>query len=548
MSSEIGILVNTSSASQILQGALALHRMGNLRAAMDGYMRVLKDDPQNADALYYVAVVAVQEGQYPDGIKLAQRALSVGPAQPRLHNLLGQTYVRLGQEQDALASFDRAIELQPDFADAHGNRANVLVNLRRFDDALAAYDRALELRPDSYEDWVNRGALLQDFDLYEEALTSYERAIALRPEVPAAHHNLANILRDLSQIEDARASRKGTPPETGSFDLAIAAYDKAIALDGKFFDAYLGRALVHLLRGNWDAGFRDFEYRSKVGKPTYVPLPQKLWKGEPLPGERLVLVAEQGLGDTINFARFGTLLAARGYDVTILVRPSMRALLSTIKGVTIATSPEELAKDPRPLRWLPLMSVAGQLGILPATIPAVVPYLTASPERIATWAQRLGKDGFKIGINWASGHSENLHFLKRNIPLADFAPLAALPGIKLFSLQKGPAVQQIAEVAFRDRITTLDADPNPNDDLFLDTAAVMTQLDLIITCDTSVAHLAGALARPVFTALPMIADWRWLLSRNDTPWYPTMRMFRQSAPRDWTDTMARITEAVRAMM
>jgi cytochrome c-type biogenesis protein CcmH/NrfG len=522
--------------------------MGNLRAAMDGYMRVLKDDPQNADALYYVAVVAVQEGQYPDGIKLAQRALSVGPAQPRLHNLLGQTYVRLGEEQEALASFDRAIELQPDFADAHGNRANVLVNLRRFDDALAAYNRAIELRPDSFEDWINRGALLQDFDLYEEALTSYERAIALRPENPAGHFNLANVLRDLGQIEDARASRNRKPPETGSFDLAIAGYDKAIALDGKFFDAYLGRALVRLLRGNWDAGFHDFEYRSKVGKPTYVPLPQKRWNGEQLPGERLVLVAEQGLGDTINFARFGALLAARGYDVTILVRPAMRALLSTIKGVTIATSHEELAKDPRPLRWLPLMSVAGQLGIAPTTTPADVPYLTATPERVATWAERLGQDGFKIGINWVSGHSENLHFLKRNIPLADFAPLAALPGVKLFSLQKGPAAAQIAEVPFRDQITTLDTDPNPDADLFLDTAAVMTQLDLIITCDTSVAHLAGALARPVFTALPMIADWRWLLSRDLTPWYPTMRLFRQSAPRDWTDTMARITEAVRAMM
>ena len=267
------------------------------------------------------------------------------------------------------------------------------------------------------------------------------------PRICAANYNLANILRDLSQIEDARASRKGTPPETGSFDLAIAAYDKTIALDAKFSEAYLGRALVHLLRGNWDAGFRDFEYRSKVGKPTYVPLPQKQWNGEPLPGERLVLVAEQGLGDTINFARFGTLLSARGYDVTILARPSMRALLSTLHNVTVATSPEELAKDPRPLRWLPLMSVPGQLGITPATTPADIPYLTATPERIATWAKRLGNDGFKIGINWVSGHSENLHFLKRNIPLADFVPLAALPGVKLFSLQK-----EIGRASCRERV------------------------------------------------------------------------------------------------
>ena len=173
--------MNSSTAKQTLQGALALHRMGNLRAAMDGYMRVLKDDPQNADALYYVAVVAVQEGQFPDGIKLAQRALTLGPPQARLHNLLGQTYFRLGQADEALASYDRAIKLQPDFADAHGNRANVLVIFRRFKEALAAFDRALAIRPDSFEDWTNRGALLQDFEVFEEALASFDAPLRWGP-------------------------------------------------------------------------------------------------------------------------------------------------------------------------------------------------------------------------------------------------------------------------------------------------------------------------------------------------------------------------------
>ena len=466
----------------------------------------------------------------------------------RSHNLLGQTHFRLGQAEEALASYDRAIQLQPDFADAHGNRANVLVIFGRFKEALAAFDRALAIRPDSHEDWINRGALLQDFELFDEALASYDHAIALRPEFAPAHLNRANVLRDLGQIADARANLNGTPPGTSSFDLALAAYNKAIALDAKLADSFLGRALVYLLRGKWDAGFRDFEFRTKVGKPTFTALPHPSWNGEPLPGERLVLVAEQGLGDTINFSRFAPLLAARGYDVTLMVRPSMRALLSALHNVTIVTSPEDLAQDPRPIKWLPLMSVAGQLGIQPETVPADVPYLSASPERIASWGQRLGKDGFKIGINWVSGHSENLHFTRRNIPLEQFAPLAALPSVRLFSLQKGPAAAQAPFVGFGNRITVLATDPNPDADLFLDTAAVMTQLDLIITCDTSVAHLAGALARPVYTLLPMVADWRWLLGRDDSPWYPTMRLFRQSAPGEWSDVIARIVEAVRAKL
>jgi tetratricopeptide (TPR) repeat protein len=534
--------IDPAAASQILQDALALHRQGKLSLAMERYVKVLQGDPKNADALYYIAVVAAQEGQFPEAIKLAQRANAFGPPQARVHNLLGQTFLRLGQAQEALASFDRAIALQPDFADAHGNRANLLAELGYTGEAMAGFDRALALRPDSPEDWCNRGATLQDLNRFDEALESYDRAIALRPDFAGAYYNHANILRDLGQMDDARGLR-----DSARLDAAEDSYNKAIGLDPQFMEALFGRALVHLLRGNWDAGWRDYESRSRVGEPTYAPLPYPLWKGEPLPNERLVLVTEQGLGDAINFCRFAPLLAARGYDVTILTKPSMQALLSTLPGVMIATSADQLAQDKRPIRWLPIMGLAGVLGVQPLTIPADVPYLSASPERIKAWAEPFSTSSFKIGINWASGHPNNRHFAKRNIPLAVFSVLAALPGVQLFSLQKGPEAGQITQVAFRDRIIVLNTDPAPDADLFLDTAAVMTHLDLIVSCDTSVAHLAGALARPVFTALPMIADWRWLLGRNDSPWYPTMRLFRQKKPGDWTDVIERIAAEVCAL-
>jgi hypothetical protein len=326
------------------------------------------------------------------------------------------------------------------------------------------------------------------------------------------------------------------------FDAGLQSHGRAIALAPQSAEPHFGRALIHLLRGNWEAGWADHEYRVRVGPPTFVPLPYPIWRGEPLAGQRLVLVAEQGFGDAIFFGRFASVLRSRGFDVTLLVSAGLKPLLSGL-GVRIATSTEELARDPRPIRWLPLMSIAGAVFIKPTTVPAVAPYLVAEPQRVETWAPRLGSDGFKVGINWAAGHQGDRR--RRNIPLEAFAPLAALSGVRLISLQKGDATRDIETVSFRDKIETFDTDPDLNANMFLDTAAVMTRLHLVVTCDTSIAHLAGALARPVFTALPAIADWRWLLGRDDTPWYPTMRLYRQRKLGDWSDVMQRIAEAVR---
>jgi len=510
--------------------------------AMQRYVEVLRNDPQNADALYYVAVVACQEGQFDQGVELARRALSVGRPQARLYNLLGQAQYRLGQRLEAIKNFDQAIALDPNFADAHGNRANILVDVDMPDEALKSFDRALALNPTSGPDWLNRGALLQQMGRHAEALASLDKALVCGADGPAAQVNRGNALKDLGHLDTAAGAL-----DSPRFDEAAAAYAKAIKLDPQLDAAYLGRGMLNLLRGDWTVGFADYEHRSNVGEPTYVPLPQQRWDGAPRAGERLVLVTEQGLGDTIQFCRFAPILAARGCDVSILARKAMAPLLSTLKGVTVETDHEKIAQDTSPLRWLPLLSVPGVLGITPDSVPAEVPYLAAEPQRIEAWRARLG-GGFKIGINWGSGHSANPHFRRRDIALAEFAPLAALPGVQLVSLQKGEAMRQIGPVAFGSHIVTPNADPAADADFFLDTAAIMMSLDLIVTCDTSIAHLAGALARPVFIALPAVADWRWLIGRDDTPWYPTMRLFRQDANRQWAPVMARIAEAAQQII
>lgn len=530
-----------ATAAELIQQGLFHHRQGDIAQAMERYVEVLRNDPKNADALYYIAVVACQDGQFKEGADLARRALAVGPPQARMHNLLGQALYRLGERLEAIKNYDQAIALDEKLADAHGNRANVLADAGFPDEALKSFDRALALNPMSATDWLNRGALLQSLGRHEEALASFDKAIMCGPDVPEAHVNRGNALKDLGQF-DAAAGQT----DSARFGEADASYSKAIAIDPKFDPAFFGRGLLRLLRGDWQAGFDDYEHRENVGEPTFVALPQPRWDGEARPGERVVLVSEQGLGDTIQFCRFAPLLAARGLDVTILTRKAMAPLLASLAGVTIATDAEALTQDKRPLRWLPLLSVPGVLGIRPDSVPAAVPYLAATPERVDAWRARLGEGSFKIGINWGPGHSNYNSFAKRDIPLAAFAPLAMLPGVQLISLQKGPAVTQVTEVPFSDRIITLNADPDADADFFLDTAAVMMGLDLVVTCDTSVTHLAGALARPVFTALPVIGDWRWLLGRDDSPWYPTLRLFRQDAGGRWEPVFERIAEAVRA--
>ncbi len=516
-----------------------MHRAGMRREAMDCYIRVLRDDPENADALYFVAVLSIQEGQIEEGVKLIHRALGFDARQARLHNLLGQALHRLSRHDEALVAFDRAIEINPDYADAHGNRALLLSEMGRSGEALLGFDRALKLRPDSADDWCNRGTALHDLGRLAEALESYDQALLRDPRLAGAHANRADILRDLGQLDAAMGH-----PDSKALDDAEAAYTSAIRIDPQFVGARVGRARLRLLRGQWETGWPDYEYRLRAPAPGFKSLSEPQWRGGELPsGAQLVLVTEQDTGDIICFARFAALLAARGLDVAILTRPALKPLLSTLKGVAIVTSPDEIKKD-RPIRWLPLLSIAGVLDVRPESVPADVPYLAADTERAKRIAAQLGTTGFKIGINWAAGEANERHDRRRDIPVTKFAGFAEIPGLRLISLQRGPAAAETAQLPFK--VETLELDGDTRAGAYLDAAAAIANLDLVVTCDCEMAHLAGALGRPVFTALPVISHWRWMLGRNDTPWYPTMRLFRQVTPQVWSEPFVRMTSEVKS--
>ena len=580
-----------------LQDALALHRQGKHELAMQRYVSVLQTDPKNLDALYYVAVLAIQQGQLEEGLKVIARGLDIGPAQARLHNLRGQTQLRLNKDQDALASFGAAIECDPGFVDAYGNRGTLLAEMGRPAQALADFDRALALRPNNAEDVSNRAGVLADLGRTDEALMAYSRAIGLNPNfppnyfnragvlvkmgqitdalanydqvirlapnMPQAHNNRGLTLKEMGRLEDAKASieqalalkpdypeaitnRANIAFQQGRYDDAQADFTRALELQPEMAEANHGRGLASLTQGDWETGFRLYEYRGKLKEPTFKPLPYPRWDGKVESGEEVVLVTEQGLGDAIQFARFAPEIAKRGAKVTLLAPQPLHRLLSTLENVTLATPDRAPAVNGHPVRWLPLMSAPGVLGARPDAMPGTVPYLAAEPARVEHYAATLGSDGFRIGINWGIGTVPNWFSRQRDIPLSAFAPLADIAGVRLISLQKGQAIEQLSRCAFRDKIETVDADMVPDRDLFVDTAALMMNLDLVVTCDTSVTHLAGALGRPVFVALPHVSDWRWLRGREDTPWYPTARLFRQSKAGDWPGVFARIADAVRA--
>jgi Tfp pilus assembly protein PilF len=426
-------------------------------------------------------------------------------------NHRGRELLRSGQFDQALASFDRAIALQPDFAQALNNRGNVLFEMERFEEALASFDRAIALKADFAQAFYNRGLVLRQQQRLEEAVASFDRAIALNPGFARAFNSRANTLRRMNRFEEALAS-----------------FNAAIALKPDFAGALKNRGMLLLLLGRYTQGWADYEWRWQEIETGKRPRrATTAWQGENLQGRRLLVFREQGLGDSLQFVRYLPLLAQRGADVTCLMPPKLLRLLHPLEqGIRFTASVDQ---DEAFDFHCAMMSLPHRFGTELTSVPADIPYLFAEEALVSHWKNRLGSHGFKVGINWQGDLGKNT-IPGRSIALDSFLPLAEIPGVRLISLQKmsGSPPGMPADL----KLETLgDFDDGP--DAFVDTAAVMANLDLIITCDTSVAHLAGALGRPTWVALKSNADWRWLLERSDSPWYPTLRLFRQPRAGDW---------------
>ncbi|UMY19802.1 tetratricopeptide repeat-containing glycosyltransferase family protein [Methylobacterium organophilum] len=431
-----------------------------------------------------------------------------------------RTALRLGGLSDALGYLTRALHRDSEDLDALALLGLVLHRLGRWEDALAAYDQVVTLRADDAETWLNRGVLLHEAGRVEAALASYDAALALNAQRADAWSNRAKALCDLHRLEEA-----------------VAAFTQALALRPEDPVLLVDRGMCRLLAGDYAAGFADYEARLQGAEPPR-PSGCPTWQGEDLAGKRLLVSAEQGFGDTFQFVRFLSALAAQGARVTFQVPVTLHPLLAPLTEHCTLVGEGE-GEGPYDYH-VSLLSLPHRLGLRAGSLGAA-PYLRVGVEGIARWAGVIGERGFRVGIAW-QGNPQFRHDSRRSIPLAHFLTLAGLPGVRLISLQRGPGLDQLKAVP----ASLVERLPEPLDTegAFLDTAAVLMSLDLVVTSDSAVAHLAGALGRPVWLALSHVPDWRWLLTGEDCPWYPSLRLFRQERPGDWASVFAAIHAAL----
>jgi len=511
----------------IFSNGLALHRAGRLNEAEAQYRSILVRNPEHFDALSMLGAICVQRGNFEEALRLINRSLRINPRQPAALNNRAFALKELKLYADALASCDEAIALKPESAEGYYNRGVVLKELKRFEEALVSYDRAIALRPGHAEAFYNRGAVLKELKRLEEALASYDRAIALRPGHAEAFNNRGIVLKDL-----------------GRFEEALASYDRAIALRPDYASAHWNKGLAKLTLGDFEEGWRQYEWRWKMDN---FPSPKRgfsepIWLGEESLGGRTVLLhAEQGLGDTIQFCRYAGLAAGLGASVILEVQPQLESLLAS-QGWNVQVIAQGAAIPPFDLHC-PLLSLPLAFKTRLDTVPAGIPYLKARPADIERWIERLGeRKKPRVGIAWA-GNQTYKNDRNRSIPLEKLKPLARFD-IEPICLQKDlrPADEAVLENTLH--IGSLGEELKD----FSDTAALVSLLDLVIAVDTAVAHLAGAMGKPAWILLPFIeTDWRWLVDREDNPWYPTARLFRQPEIDDWESVISKIDRELEAL-
>jgi tetratricopeptide (TPR) repeat protein len=490
----------------LFKEALSLHAAGRIAEAERLYDAILAGEPDHAGALHHLGLVRVAQRRSEEALTLIGQALAVDPGMATAHYNLGTTLRGLGRDGEAVPAFERALALRPDYLAALVNLGSSLQALGRRDEAVASYERALAIDPAHAETLNNLGAAYAGLDRPEAAVGAYRRALAARPDYADARINLGKALRALNRHDEA-----------------IAEFAAALRLRPGDVEAMRSQGMARLILGDFAEGWRRWRFaRTRA-------LAQPLWLGDaPLEGTTILLWAEQGLGDTIHFARYVRLVAEQEARIVLEVQAELVMLLQGLPGVSAvlplgATLPYFDCHCPLPS--LPLA-----FGAELATIPATVPYLAV----IGGPAVAL-PEGFRVGLTWA-GNPQHLNDRNRSIPLERLAPLFDLEGIGFVALQKDRR-EGDAETLHR-LPNIVDASLAMTD--FAATAALVAALDLVITVDSSMAHLAGALGKEVWVLLPFSPDFRWLLGRSDSPWYPTARLFRQIAPGDWDGVVAEV--------
>ena len=543
---------------------ITLRELGRSAEALQSYERALQLKPDYAKAHCCRGIALHELGRFAEALHSFECTLQLTPGDSEAHVNLGTALLELGRFAEALQSYEHALRLRPDYAEAHSNRGTALRRLRRFEEALQSYERALQLRPDCAESHYNRGAALQDLGRFQEAQQSYEHALQLKPDYAEAHSSRGCALQEQGRFEEARHGYERALRLKPSYaeayinlgvwhhvrnepEAAVVNFNRAIEIRPDLPLAYMNRAYAALLAGDFTNGWVDHEWRWKARPQMLDPrYPDRtLWLGrESLLGKTIILRSEQGHGDTLQFSRYAKQVADLGATVIFEVPSELAALLANLEGVSRLV----VRGEPLPAFdfHCPLMSLPLAFGTSLSTIPAQVPYLVADRLKTRFWKDSLGpRTKLRVGLVWSGGFRPDQPELwpvnnRRNVPLAKLAALRNAD-IAFYSLQKGqPAESELTELnaAGWQGPELIDFTASLRD--FSDTAALIANLDLVISVDTATAHLAGALAKRVWIMNRFDTCWRWLLDRNDSPWYPTVRLYRQQRAGDWDEVVERI--------
>lgn len=508
-----------------LARAQGLRGQGRTDAAREACEAILRDAPGHVGTLVLMAALAADEHQFDAGVQWARQALAADRECVPAHFALGRLYEGQERHAEAEASYRRVVLLDSGHAKGHTNLGCMLHLQGRMDEAVACYRRALALEPGQPEALRNYALLAGGTEQLREARDGFERHLAAHPGDAGAHHQLGNLYVHL-----------------GEHGQALAAYDRALALQPEQPEIHFARAQLLLLLGRYAEGWREYEWRWRMDylNAPMRRFPQPPWDGRPLEQGTLLVHSEPAFGDVLQLARYITLAAQRCARVVVECPPALAELMAGVEGVA------QVVREGEPVpafdAHIPPIAFPFVFGTAIDTIPWRGPYLHADPQRVQHWLPLVSSAQprkRKVGVVW-TGNPQNLGNRERSVTLQQFAPLGLVPGVSLFSLQKGGESARPGPIP--DGMHFVDLTASIRD--FSDTAALLTQLDLVITVDTSVAHLAGGMGRPTWVLLPFSADWRYHVDRSDNPWYPQMRLFRQQTEGDWSLPLQELTQAL----
>lgn len=507
---------------------VALMALGKPALAEEAYREALSLRPESSRALANLAVALDKEEKAEEAANCYRRALESDAGELRAYHGLASALIKLDRTGELIEFLGDALLKHANCAEIHHALGLAWAALREWDKAESHHRRALALRPDFPEACRDLGHCLVEQKKLEEAVACYRRTLELTPDAAEAWKNLGSGL-----------TRQGKPEE------ALRYYEKALTLEPQATECRFDVAATLLRLGDYARGWAEFE-RACVASQLAGQINRPLWDGSRLRGRQILLIAEQGLGDTLQLVRYAPLVKKRGGMVTVACQKALVPLLESCPGIDRLTTHDRIPGDCDV--FASFLSLPRIFGTTLDSVPALVPYLHARPELVESWRQELRPLGrFLVGVGW-QGNPKYGQDRLRSFPLSQLEPLARVPGVTLVSLQKGPGAEQVRELADRFPIVDLSERVDRDTGPFLDTAAIMQNLDLVIGCDSALVHLAGALGVPVWVALAFAADYRWMAHRDDSPWYPTARLFRQASTGDWESAFKRMADALNVHM